>query len=66
VPPTLEEVKSEANQIANVENNIIDENVKFDWLEAIKNSFLKKEKKEIKVKRLKKKVIEFIFFIIFE
>lgn len=66
MPPTLEEVKSEANQIANVENNIIDENVKFDWLEAIKNSFLKKEKKEIKVKRLKKKVIEFIFFIIFE
>jgi hypothetical protein len=66
VPPTLEEVKSEANQIANVESNIIDENVKFDWLEAIKNSFLKKEKKEIKVKRLKKKVIEFIFFIIFE
>jgi hypothetical protein len=36
--------------------------VKFDWLEAIKNSLLKKEKKEIKVKRLKKKVIEFIFY----
>lgn len=57
-PPTLEEVKSEVNQITNVENNTIDENVKFDWLEAIKNSLLKKEKKEIKIKRLKKKILK--------
>ena len=57
---TNHEVKNEVAQTTEtieVETDTINENAKFDWLEAIKNLLMKKEKKEIKVKRLKKKVL---------
>ena len=35
-------------------NDVDDQSLKFDWLLAIKDLLLKKESKEIKIKRLKK------------
>ena len=37
-------------------NDVDDQSLKFDWLLAIKDLLLKKESKEIKIKRLKKNV----------